>query len=95
MSTIGNTLDDFPAERFTIFVLCNTCGHDSPLDRTKVPDGALLQDLPRVLLCRACGSRQASIQIVYTGAGGFHYGENSPTDASPSGTSTDAVPTRA
>ena len=77
MSIIGNTLDDFPAEDFTIFVLCNTCGHDTPLDRAKVPDGAFLQDLPRILFCRACGSRQASIQIVYTGAGGFHYGATS------------------
>ena len=84
MSITGNTLDDFPAERFTIFVRCNACGHDNPLDRTKVPDGAFLQDLPRMLLCRVCGSRQSSLQIVYMGAGGFAYAsvvDNATNDA--------------
>jgi len=27
------------------------------------------------LRCSACGSRETSSRIAYTGAGGFHYGE--------------------
>jgi hypothetical protein len=78
MST-GNTLDAFPAEAFTILVFCDACDRSAPLDRTKVPDDMTVQDLVRVLRCAACGSRKASIRIVYTGAGGFHHGGMSPS----------------
>lgn len=78
MDATGNTLDDFPAAAFTILVFCETCGHRSPLDRAKVPDGRTVQELVRLLRCSACGSRAASIRIVYTGAGGFEYGGRTP-----------------
>jgi len=78
MATAGNTLDDFPAEAFTIAVFCEACGHKSPLDRAKVPDGVTIQELVRLLRCGSCGSREASIRIVYTGAGGFEYGGGTP-----------------
>jgi len=52
-------------------VFCDACGHRSPLDRAKVPDGTTIQELVRRLRCGACGARTASIRIVYTGAGGF------------------------
>jgi len=75
MTATGNTLDDFPAGAFTILVFCDACEHRSPLDRSKVPDGMSVQNLVQVLRCSACGARKASIRIVYTGAGGFEYGE--------------------
>lgn len=74
MTAAGNSLDDFPAGAFTILVFCEACGHRNPLDRTKVPNDRTVQDLVRLLRCSACGSREASIRIVYTGAGGFEYG---------------------
>ncbi len=74
MTAAGNTLDDFPAEAFTILVFCEACGHRSPLDRAKVPDGRTVQELGRLLRCGSCGARQASNRIVYPGAGGFEYG---------------------
>ncbi len=73
MNTTGNTLDDFPAEAFTILVFCDVCDRSVPLDRTKVPDGLTVQELVKKLRCSSCGSRKASIRIVYTGAGGFRY----------------------
>ncbi|MGA7981095.1 MAG: hypothetical protein WCA32_12855 [Chromatiaceae bacterium] len=74
MSDSGNTLDEFPAELFTILVFCDACGHRGPIDRAKVPAGLFVQELPGKLRCCACGSREASMRIVYTGAGGFRYG---------------------
>lgn len=73
MSDAGNTLDEFPPEAFTILVFCDTCGHSGPLDRAKVPAGLYVQELQGKLRCSACGSREASMRLVYTGAGGFHY----------------------
>ena len=74
MTSPGNTLDDFPAETFTIMVFCASCDHRAPLDRARVPDGLSIQALPSHLRCAACGSRDASIRIIYTGAGTFRYG---------------------
>lgn len=74
MIAAGNSLDDFPAESFTIVAFCEACGHRSSLDRAMVPDGKTVQELPRMLRCHACGERDASIRIIYTGAGGFAYG---------------------
>jgi len=71
----SNRLDDFPAEDFEILVFCEACGHRAPLDRSKVPDDLTIQEL--WLRCASCGSREASIRIVYTGAGGFHHGGGS------------------
>ncbi len=74
MRTTGNTLDDFPAESFTLLVFCDVCDRSCPLNRTKVPDGLTVQELVKKLRCSSCGSRKASIRIVYTGAGDFRYG---------------------
>jgi hypothetical protein len=78
VSDAGNTLDELPAELFTILVFCDACGHQSPLDRAKVPAGLCVQELPGKLRCSACGSRETSMRIVYTGAGGFRYSGASP-----------------
>ena len=74
MTETGNTLDDFPAETFTILVFCDACDHTSQLDRSKVPDGLTVQELVKKLRCSVCGLRKASIRIVYTGTGDFRYG---------------------
>ena len=74
MDTPANSLDDFPAETFSILAFCNACDHRASLDRTRVPPGITVQPLRGRLRCSACGHRGASIRIVYTGAGGFRYG---------------------
>ena len=58
--------------------VCDACGHQSPLDRAKVPDGMTIPQLIQALRCSSCGSRETSIRIVYTGAGGFAYGGTPP-----------------
>jgi hypothetical protein len=72
--TACNTLDDFPADTFRIVVYCDTCDHSGPLDRSRVPEGMTVQQIVRSRRCSRSGSREPSIRIVYTGAGGFHYG---------------------
>jgi hypothetical protein len=69
----GNQLSDFPPEQFTIFVFCNACGRQEALDRGRVPAAISVQDLPGRLRCSVCGSRESSMRIAYTGAGGFHH----------------------
>jgi len=81
MNAAGNTLDEFPAEIFTIFVYCDACDRSGPLDRAKAPTGMTIRHLIKVLRCSRCGSREASIRIVYTGAGGFAYGDKDPLAA--------------
>ena len=81
MNAAGNTLADFPAETFTIFVYCDTCDRSGALDRAKVPTGMTVQHLIKALRCSRCASRAASIRIVYTGAGGFAYGDKDPLAA--------------
>ena len=70
----GNTLDDFSSGAFTIIAFCDACGHSGPLDRSKVSERSSVPGLVKRLFCSACGAREASLRIVYTGAGGFHYG---------------------
>ena len=65
-----NSLSDFPPESCIIMTFCDPCGHQGHLDRTKVPDGVTLQQLPALLRCSKCGAKAGSIRIVYTGAGG-------------------------
>jgi hypothetical protein len=79
MGSPDNSLDDFPAETFTILAFCDTCGHQAPLDRTHVPASVTVQALRMRLRCAACGSRATSLRILYTGAGGFRYGETTAT----------------
>ena len=70
----GNSLDDFPPDQFTIWAICNACGHQVALGREGLPEGLVIQDLPGRLRCGSCGRRDCGIRIVYSGAGGFHYG---------------------
>jgi hypothetical protein len=72
--TTANTLDDFPAETFGVLASCEACGRQVWLDRAKVPAGVTVQALRNRLRCSGCGSRETSIRLVYTGAGGFRYG---------------------
>lgn len=75
MDSPENTLDDFPAETFTILAFCDACGHQAPLDRSRIPAGITVQTLRMRLRCSVCGSHATSLRILYTGAGGFRYGE--------------------
>lgn len=83
MDTLGNRLDDFPPESFTLLAFCDACGHRAPVERYRVPIGPTVQALPGRLRCSRCGSRGTSLRIVYTGAGGFRYGfaDGAPTAA--------------
>ena len=74
MGTRGNLPQDFPPGQFAIVAFCATCGRSTDLDRVRIPAGLTVQALPARLRCTICGSRDASIRIVYTGAGGFQYG---------------------
>jgi hypothetical protein len=76
----ANTLDDFPAAAFAILAFCDACGRQVTLDRAALPQGLAVNDLRRRLRCAACGSRETSIRIIYTGAGGFRYGVR-PSDS--------------
>jgi hypothetical protein len=74
MDSPNNHLDDFPTKTFTVLAFCDTCGHQAPLDRTRVPAGVTVQAVRMRLRCSACGSQATSLRILYTGAGGFRYG---------------------
>jgi ribosomal protein L37E len=74
METNGKRLDDFPAETFTICAFCKACGHQAFLERAAIPPDLPVQALPSHLRCTRCGARRTSIRILYTGAGGLHYG---------------------
>jgi len=71
MTDPANTLDDFPAERFTILAFCDACGHHAPVDRTRVAAGMTLPQVRSQLRCSVCTGRACSIRILYTAAGGF------------------------
>ena len=74
MRPASNTIDDFPATAFAIVAFCERCGRRTTLDRPKLPPKVTIEALRRRLRCSGCGSRETSIRIVYTGAGGFRYG---------------------
>ena len=67
-----NTLADFPPERFAIYAFCE-CGHQASIDTASLPPELPVDTLRSRLRCRACSSRQVSIRIVWTAAGGFHH----------------------
>lgn len=69
----GNLLPDFPPDEFTIIVFCDSCDHRADLDRDNVPKDMTVQELRRHLRCSDCGSRECSLRITYTGAGGFRH----------------------
>lgn len=70
-SSEGNRLSDFPPDQFAIALFCESCDHWADLDREKVPEGMIVQELRQHLRCTACGSRECSLRIIYSGAGGF------------------------
>ena len=74
MRPASNTVDEFPATTFAIVAFCERCGRQAMLDRAKLPPKSTIAALGRRLRCTGCGSRETSIRIVYTGAGGFRYG---------------------
>jgi DNA-directed RNA polymerase subunit RPC12/RpoP len=74
MRQASNTVDDFPATTFAIVAFCERCGRRAALDRENLPPKITIETLRRRLRCTGCGSRETSIRIVYTGAGGFRYG---------------------
>ncbi len=63
----GNTFSDFPPDQFEIMAFCESCGHQGAVDRSSVPEDSVVQDLAKRLRCSACGSRDCSIRIVFTG----------------------------
>ena len=69
----GNRLSDFPAAEFTIRLFCDACGHQANLNRDSVPASTPISDLTQRLQCTNCGSRESSIRIIFTGAGGFRH----------------------
>jgi len=79
MGTAANLIDDFPAEAFSILAFCDACDHSAKLHRDRLPPGTTIKALRKRLWCSVCGQRGVSIRIVYTGAGGFHYGGAAPT----------------
>ena len=70
----GNAPADFPPESFALVAFCDACGHQATLERDRLPPGVPVQGLTRRLRCSRCQSRDCSLRIVYTGAGGFRYG---------------------
>jgi hypothetical protein len=77
----GNTLADFPPDQFTIWAICNACGYQVALEREGLPEGLVVQELPRRLRCGSCGGRDCGIRIVYSGAGGFRYGRGADPES--------------
>jgi len=74
MRPASNTVDDFPAAAFAIVAFCERCARRAAVDRENLPPKVTIEALRRRLRCTGCGSRETSIRIVYTGAGGFRYG---------------------
>ena len=81
MTTRANQPEDFPPERFDLIAFCEACGHSGLIARDRIPAGLSVSALPARLRCGICGARQAGIRIVYTGAGGFHYGATGLSEA--------------
>lgn len=69
----GNQLSDFPPDQFAIHLFCDACDHRGDLDRQKVPQGMTIQELRKHLRCSECGSRECSLRIIYSGAGGYRH----------------------
>ena len=73
MAAPDSTLSEFPAKAFSVVVWCDVCGHQGTVDRGNVPESIPTRTLQARLVCSACGARQVSVRIAYTGAGGFSY----------------------
>ena len=50
MSTT-NVPEDFPPEFFALIAFCESCGHQSTLERSRLPSGVTVQDLAKRLRC--------------------------------------------
>jgi hypothetical protein len=74
MTQPTNTLADFPPDRFRILGACSACNHTSWLDRARIPEHMEIGKLREQITCKACGSRDCGIRIVYDGSGGYRYG---------------------
>jgi len=69
---MASTLADFPPDRFAIHAYCE-CGHSARVGADRLPADMQIQWLRSRLRCGACGSRQVSIRIEWTAAGGYKY----------------------
>jgi hypothetical protein len=86
--TAPNTLADFPADRFTLFGDCVSCGHSAPLWREHIAADTPIPAIAPRLRCRVCGARGGEIRIVYTAGPVFAHsgsgaGFNRPWDQGP------------
>ncbi len=70
----------FDPAKVTVSGCCGACGHSATVDLEKVAQEAEIRTLPERLRCSACGSREWSIRIVFTGAGEFEYREGAKKD---------------
>lgn len=70
---MNNLVTDFPPDRFVILALCDARDHRSDLDLSSLPQTMTIDAVRSRLRCHECGSRQVSIRIIRTAAGGFAY----------------------
>jgi hypothetical protein len=74
-----NRIGDFDSDKFTLYVFCDECHHSKGLPfwwlREKYGSDTTLNRIQSGLRCEPCDSRNCSIRIVYTGAGGFSHGQ--------------------
>ena len=66
-----NRIKDFNPDKFTIVGFCADCDHSAPVKRTD--EDMEIPTLIARLSCSQCGSKDCSIRIIYTAAGGFAY----------------------
>ncbi len=74
MTEPTNILADFPPDRFRILCACSACNRTNWLDRSVAPESMSINELRERATCRACGSRNCGIRIVYAGSGEYSYG---------------------
>jgi hypothetical protein len=67
-----NRVRDFDPAKFSIIGFCDDCDHSGVVPR--VDESMTIPALKASLRRSACGSRDASIQICYAGAGEFPWG---------------------
>jgi hypothetical protein len=57
MAAVEKVPDDFPAERYSSFTVCEDCGHSAPFDLVGIPAGGTMNRIKALLRCSDCGSR--------------------------------------
>lgn len=70
-----NKVGDFDPNKFTIVGFCADCDYSAPV---KAGEDMEIPTLKARLSCSHCGSRNTSIRIIYTGAGGYEYRRHRP-----------------